>query len=184
MNNQFCTKPNVHMYLTWLLVSLFHSVFFGSSYVTYGSLKKTSGPKTRASFLSVRSALLRFLIAARLRLVPSKQSNCSCSVSHDGFSTLRFRSILPASTSAPHQFKAGRKNQTASHPAIHPLIKIFHICITNIKSTIHQQLVIKEIGITRRLKMMVGFHLIDRSDFCSRNIKSKKAAADQEPIGA
>ncbi|MCQ2010950.1 hypothetical protein NOM01_13120 [Sporolactobacillus sp. STSJ-5] len=157
MNNQFCTKPNVHMYLTWLLLSLFRSVF-GNSYAACVSAKKTSGYQKRASFLFVRSAFLR-LPTARGRLVLSKGSKRSCSVTHDGFSSLRFISILPASTQ--QQFKATRKNQAASRPAFYRLIQFFHLCIINIKSIIHQQLVIQELGIARRKEIVFDFHLID-----------------------
>lgn len=136
MNNQFCMKPNVQMYLTWLLVSLFHSVF-GSSFVSHGSMKKTDVPKTWASFLSVRSAL-RLLIATGRLVLSDKKSDPSLSNSHGGFSSLRIRSILPAST--PQQFKAMQKSQTASRPAIYPLIQFFHVCIANIKSIMYQQL--------------------------------------------
>jgi len=151
VNDQYCTKPNVQMYLTWLLLSLFRSVF-GSSFVPYCSSKKTSGPKTRASFLSVRSVLLRFLIAARLRLVPSEQSNYSCSVSHDGFSFLRFRSILPANYSQ-QQSKAIQKSQAASHPDFYRLIQFFSLPINNMKSSIYRHFLIQQFDmITQKQK--------------------------------
>jgi hypothetical protein len=113
------------MYLTWLLISLLHSVF-GNSFVPYCSWKKTSRPKTQAAFLFVRSALLR-LQTTTGRLALNKESKRSCSGTDRGslFSQLRY--ILPACTS--QQFKAKRKNQAASHPAFYRLIQISHINI-------------------------------------------------------
>lgn len=145
MNNQFCMKRNGHMYLTWLLLSLFRSVF-GGSCAAHVSTQNSESNKTNASFLFFQSALLPWSTATG-RLVLRWKTDSSLFGNHDGSSSLRFRSLFSEST--PLQFKTKRKNRATSCSAIHLLIQFFHVRIRNIKSIIDRQLVIQERGIAR-----------------------------------
>ncbi|MFX3618764.1 MAG: hypothetical protein ACE3JK_14745 [Sporolactobacillus sp.] len=135
MNNPFCTKTNFQTSLTWLLLRLLRSVF-GNSFVPYDSAKVANAPKARASFLFIQSALLPLPSAARLvpiQTIKTKQPGTGV--------FLQFR--FPLTTNPLQRFKVARKNRAASHPAIHSLIQFFHVGVINIKSVIHQQIVIK-----------------------------------------
>ncbi|MFT8319014.1 MAG: hypothetical protein ABF651_12190 [Sporolactobacillus sp.] len=136
MNNPFSTRTNVQTYLIRLLLGLLRSVF-GNSFVPHDSAKVANAPKTRTSFLFIRSALLPLTSAAGLvpiQTMKTKQPGTG--------SFLQFRLPLPANTLQP--FKVARKSRAASHPAIHSLIQFFHVGVINIKSMIHQQIIIKK----------------------------------------
>ncbi|SFG17309.1 hypothetical protein [Sporolactobacillus nakayamae] len=138
MNNQFCTKPNVQMFLLWLFVHLCRNGFRagnGARVLVTNKNKKDLNDFVEPFQLTVHQLRMAVRFALAQRIVSS------FSVAHNGYSSLRLRLIL--FTVSLQQTCAIRKNQASSHLAIHRLIHFFHVRILNIKSIIHQQLVIQ-----------------------------------------
>jgi hypothetical protein len=129
-------KPNVQMYLTWLLISLFRNVFSGRCVVRVSTNKSSKYSNDFVVPFQLVFLHLRPTACSAL----GRRTVLSFSVARNEYPTLRLRTIFWAGRL--QQTRAAIKNQATSHLAIHRLIHFFHVPIPNIKSIIYQQLVI------------------------------------------
>ncbi|MFT8311100.1 MAG: hypothetical protein ABF629_08045 [Sporolactobacillus sp.] len=142
MNDQYCTKPNVQMYLTWLLVNLFRDVV-GGRFVSLVSAKSNGSKKIRASFLPFRSALLHFPTVVYPRETKSFIVRCP---SRD----IGFTIHVLSTAEHTEPIKRNSKKTSCNPPdysfpdSIHSRIHPQH------QGTIHQQFVIQKLSIARR----------------------------------